>query len=113
MPSIFERLDNREAFPVEIKGGTIYLREPTFGELERIASVKGENLSGALAVALCVVEQDGSLSFPPVEGEDDAALAQRVLPLLKPLRPSDMGKIENGIKQLTKPVDAEELPKNS
>lgn len=116
MASIFDRLEKRQAFPVELRGGTIYLREPTFADLKRISTIAkdSDNRAGALAVALCVVEEDGTIAFPPADGESDADLADRVLTAVEGrLTPSDMRKIEDGIKKLTAPPDAEELAKNS
>lgn len=122
MASIFDRLDKREAFPVALKRGEIYLREPTFADLQRIAQVSktadadtsANELSSGLAVALCVVEKDGSIAFSPADGETDVELAGRVLAVIKEkLTPSDLVKIEEGIRKLTAAPNAEDLAKNS
>ncbi len=116
MPSIFERIDNRAAFPVEINGGTAYVKEPTFEEMERVKSliVAGkEELSSGLSFALLMVTADGALEYPPTDGESDEVLGARVGALAKKLTPSALRSIQAAIKKLTEPVDPDELAKNS
>ena len=115
MPSIFERLDNREAFPVDIKGGTVYLREPTFADIDRVRALMAgddDKDSSGLALALCLVQQDGAREFQPLPDETDQQLSARAIAATKCLTPSDMRKIQDAIKKLTEPVDQDELAKN-
>lgn len=112
MPNIFERLDNREAFKVDIKGGSVWLREPTFGDIDRVSAMKSGELKTGLSLGLCLVEENGSPAFPVNDKETDAQFAERVLALTKRIGPSSLRKIQQAIQKLTESPDVEELAKN-
>lgn len=109
MPSIFERLENREAFPVDIKGGKVWVREPTFEDIDRVRAL--DNSTG-LSLAICLVNEDKSPMFPPLPDETDSDLAERVIKETRKLTPSSLLAIQQAIQKLTHPVDPNELPKN-
>lgn len=112
MANIFERLDNREAFEVKIKGGSVWLREPTFGDVDRVGLMASGELKTSLSLGLCLVESDGNRAFTPDDGEDDATFAARVLVATKTIGPSSLRAIQQAIQKLTETPDPEELAKN-
>lgn len=113
MPSVFERLDNREAFPVPVKGGTVYVREPTMEEIDRMNLLKGD-LKVGFGFGVCLVKEDGSREFTPEDNESDEAFAKRITVVVKRvLTMSGNRAVQEAILQLTKPVDPDELAKNS
>lgn len=112
MANIFERLDNREAFEVVIKGGSVWIREPTFADVDRVSAMESGELKTALSLGLCVVEKDGSAAFKTDAGESDAAFAARMLVTMKSLGPSSLRAIQQAIQKLTQTPDVEELAKN-
>lgn len=115
MASLFDRVANRSAYPVEINGATVHVREPSYDIIDRVKgmqAVDGEDLRTALTLALCVVNDDGSPAFPKVDGETDQQLAKRVAIEAKVLTPSDMRKIHDAISKLLKLAEPDELVKN-
>lgn len=111
MANIFERIAKRAAHPLEIDGETIYVREPTFGECERVNALTGQQRTG-LTLAFCLVTRSGEREYPPQSGESDEALAVRVLSDMSAITPSTLNAIHAKLDTLTKPVDEEKLAKN-
>ena len=113
MASIFERLDNREAFKVEIKGGAVWLREPTFADGERVSAMTTPELQNGLSLALCLVNEDGTRAFVAGAAESDIEFANRVLTEAKAcIGRSSMLAIFAAMKTLMQPADPQELAKN-
>jgi hypothetical protein len=112
MANIFERLDNREAFEVQIKGGSVWLREPIYDDVDRVSAMESGELKTALTLGLCLVEKDGERAFEPEDGESDATFAARVLVAMKIIGPSSLRAIQRSIQKLTETPDPEELAKN-
>ena len=112
MANIFERLDNREAFEVTIKGGSVWVREPTYGDVDRVSAMESGELKTALSLGLCLVEKDGTRAFNPADGESDSAFAARMLEVMKTIGPSSLRAIQQAIQKLTQTPDIEELAKN-
>ena len=117
MASVFERIDTRAAFPVDINGQVIHVCEPTFGEIDRIGAMAPKDKNGfdgrtGLTLALCIVTADGSKAFPAAESESDESLARRVTEETKRLTPSALRAITDAIHKLIAPVDSVELAKN-
>lgn len=111
MASVFDRIANRKAFPVEMNGGTIYVCEPTFKQVKQVQKLDGDQATG-LALACCVVNADCSPVFTREAGETDEALAERVLEEASVLTPSEMQTINAAIFKLISPAKQDELTKN-
>lgn len=109
--SIFSVIAKRQAYPIEINGGTIHVCEPTFSEIDRVRNLTGEQTTG-LSLALCCVDANGEKLFPKQDGETDAALADRVLVEAADLTVSTVQAIMAAIQKLTKPASVEKIEKN-
>lgn len=115
MANHFERVAKRAAYPVEINGGTLYVKEPSYDEIDLVKAmtpVDGKDLRTGLTLALCVVNEDGSQAYSRQDGETDEQLASRVLADAKILGPSAIRKISDAIERLLKPAEPDELIKN-
>lgn len=111
MASVFDRIARRKAYPVEMNGGTIFVCEPTFKQVKRVQKLEGDAATG-MALACCIVNEDGSEVFAQAEGEDDAAFAVRVLDEASVLTPSELKTIQEAIFRLISPANQDELTKN-
>lgn len=111
MASVFDRIARRKAYPVELNGGTLFVCEPTLGQVKQVQKLDGEQATG-LALAFCVVNEDGSPVFTQGCEEGNEQFADRVLKDASVLTPSEMTAISNAIFKLISPAKPDELTKN-
>jgi len=109
--SLFEKIAKRASFPVEINGGQIYVAEPTYGEIARVAKLHGDLRTG-LSLALCIVNGDGKKALTPADSESDESLADRALVEMDDITPSMLTIIMDAIERLSKRPSSEKLEKN-
>lgn len=111
MASIFDRIDKRQAFPVDGFDG-VFVCEPTFGQIDRISGAATPNEKNAMALALCVVDATGNPVFPQNAGESDADFLARAVVAAADTRPSFMKAVQAAIGKLLKTQEPDELAKN-
>lgn len=110
MASIFHRHQQRRALPVETAFGTLHVREPSRGEIKRVAKLGN---SSSLSYGFILVDESGKQLFPQNDGETDAQYAERIEENFAEFTPSDDRAIMQAVERLTKPVDPGDLAKNS
>jgi len=111
MTSVFAKLSKRRAYPVDIDGEVVHVCEPTIGQIERISKLSDSQSTG-LALALCLVDEEGHRLFETNNGETDDVLAARVLEEADGVTLSVMRTLSDAIMKLTRAVPAETLEKN-
>jgi hypothetical protein len=109
MPSVFERLENREAFPVE--GTHLFVREPLIDEITRATAVRVE-LQQALLFAFAIVNKDGEPLMTQGTEETDEQFAERSFVNVNGMRGSTFKAVKVAITELLNPVHPDELAKN-
>ena len=111
MANVFSRIDKRAAFPVEVGDETVWIREPTIGEITRIQALATEQATG-LALGLCLVDKAGVREIPQMPDESDADFSSRVIAMADNCTVAVIRKLSDAILKLTKPVDQKALEKN-
>lgn len=106
--SIFDRIQKRKARPVEVSGGSLWIRDLTFREIETIQA--SEHRDG-LTLALALVNEDGSPMLPRNADEDEAAWSARMVEEVKDLSPDDMAAITEAVMKSLKVPALETLAK--
>lgn len=77
MSTILDRIKKRRCYPVEIAGGTVYVRALTRGELERVNKLPDE-LKTDFMIGCVLVEESGESVIPRNDGESDEEFCRRV-----------------------------------
>ena len=110
MASVFDRIENRKAFPVDGCEG-LFVREPLIGELSLSLSMPEARQNGTL-FAFCVVDADGVPVMSRDEAETDEAFSIRASDAAKLMRSSVYAAVRKSIGTLLNPQAPEELAKN-
>jgi len=108
---VFERLEKRRAFPIDVDGETLHIAEPTLNQIDRIQRMQGTMATG-LALGFCLVDSGGNRLFNQGVDEHDEAFADRVLLEASDCTVSAIRVLSEGILKLVKPVSQESLVKN-
>lgn len=111
MASIFDRLDTRKAYPIDIDGTVVHVTEPTMGQIGRIQKLDVNDATG-LALGLCLVNERGDREFCELDGESDEDFSRRIMVLTANCTVTTIKKLSEAILRLTKPVEAGLLIKN-
>lgn len=108
---VFQRIEKRKAFPIDVNGEVMHITEPTMNQIDRIQRLQGNQATG-LALGLCLVDAGGTRLFNTEPEETDAAFADRVLLDAAECTVSAIRLLSEGILKLVKPVSQESLVKN-
>ena len=120
MSNIFDRIQKRKAYPITIEGETIFVTEPTLGQISRIQKIDTAHSTG-LALGLCLVDFNGNRIFledvrlkddATPECETDEEFSRRVIEQASNCTASTIKIIVEAILKLAKPVKADPLIKN-
>lgn len=111
MSGVFDRIEKRKAFPIDVNGEVMHVAEPTMNQIDRIQRLKSNQATG-LALGLCLVDEGGTRLFNPEPDQTDAAFADRILVEASDCTVSAIRTLSEGILKLVKPVDQESLAKN-
>lgn len=111
MSKVCDKLTKRRAFPVKVNGETIHVRGMTRGEAKVLPGIENEGLQNVYMLGCCLVEEDGTPSFPRKDGEPVVTWLERIEPEFDGIDAATMFEIGYGIELASKPPKQETAEK--
>jgi len=112
--SLFKTIKARAAKPVETESlGTVYLRDLSYGELDRIKLLKGTEHHDFITLALMLADETGQRLMTQRDGETDEQLAIRTRKECPPeLTPAHIEELAKAFASNSRVPTPERLEKN-